>query len=119
MSFRKSLDVIFLPVYITCCIGILANLMLLIAFIKDPLKCFRNSATYLVGNLAFSDLLVNLISMTRMFLESENEVVAFLHLFSFYSSMWTIFSIALDRYLMITYPFKHRFLMSGEKMLKI
>ena len=115
MSFRKSFDVIFLPVQIICFIGILANLMLLIAFIKDPLKCFRNSATYLVGNLALSDLLVNLISMTRMFLESQNEVVVFLHLFSFYS-MLTIFSIALDRYLMITYPFKHRFLMSGKKM---
>ena len=90
--------------------------MLLIAFIKDPLKCFRNSATYLVGNLALSDLLVGLMLLTRTFLESENAVVVFLHLFSFYSSMWTIFSIALDRYLMITYPFKHRFLMSVKKM---
>ena len=30
--------------------------------------------------------------------------------------MFTIFSIALDRFLMINYPFKHRFLMSGKKM---
>jgi hypothetical protein len=90
--------------------------MLLIAFIKDPLKCFRNSATYLVGNLALSDLLLNLMLITGMFLESENEVVVFLQYVSFYSSMLTIFSIALDRYLMIAYPFKHRFLMSGEKM---
>ena len=116
MSSTKSFDVIFLPVYIICSVGILANLMLLIAFIKDPLKCFRNSATYLVGNLALSDLLVGLVLLTRTFLESENAVVVFLHLFSFYSSMWTIFSIALDRYLMITYPFKHRFLMSEKKM---
>ena len=90
--------------------------MLLIAFIKDPLKCFRNSATYLVGNLALSDLLLNLMLITGMFLESENEVVVFLQYVSFYSSMLTIFSIALDRYLMITYPFKHRFLMSLKKM---
>ena len=54
--------------------------------------------------------------ITGMFLESENEVVVFLQYVSFYSSMLTIFSIALDRYLMITYPFKHRFLMSGKKM---
>ena len=116
MSSTKSFDVIFLLVYIICSVGILANLMLLIAFIKDPLKCFRNSATYPVGNLALSDLLVGLVFLTRTFLESENAVVVFLHLFSFYSSMWTIFSIALDRYLMITYPFKHRFLMSEKKM---
>jgi hypothetical protein len=116
MSSTKSFDVISLPVQIICCIGILANLMLLIAFIKDPLKCFRNSATYLVGNLAFSDLLVNVVLITSTFLESENAVVVFLQYFSFYSSMLTIFSIALDRYLMITYPFKHRFLMSGGKM---
>ena len=90
--------------------------MLLIAFMKDPLKCFRNSATYLVGNLAFSDLLVDLMFIIATFLESENAVVVFLQYVSFYSSMWTIFSIALDRYLMITYPFKHRFLMSGKKM---
>ena len=116
MSFRESFDVIYLPAYIICFIGILANLMLLIAFIKDPLKCFRNSATYLVGNLALSDLLLNLLSVSRTFLDSENAVVVFLQYVSFYSSMWTIFSIALDRYLMITYPFKHRFLMSGKKM---
>ena len=116
MSFTKTFDVIYLPVYIICSVGILANLMLLIAFIKDPLKCFRNSATYLVGNLALSDLLVNILLMTRTFLVSENAVVVFLQYFSFYSSMWTIFSIVLDRYLMITYPFKHRFLMSGKKM---
>ena len=116
MSFAKSFNVIFLPVYIICSVGILANLMLLIAFIKDPLKCFRNSATYLVGNLALSDLLLNLMLITGMFLESENEVVVFLQYVSFYSSMLTIFSIALDRYLMIAYPFKHRFLMSEKKM---
>ena len=116
MSSTKNFDVTSLPVQIISCIGILANLMLLIAFIKDPLKCFRNSATYLVGNLALSDLLLNLMLITGMFLESENEVVVFLQYFSFYSSMLTIFSIALDRYLMITYPFKHRFLMSGKKM---
>ncbi|CAB3980910.1 5-hydroxytryptamine receptor 1A [Paramuricea clavata] len=90
--------------------------MLLIAFIKDPLKCFRNSATYLVGNLALSDLLVNVVTMTNTFWVFENAVVVVLQYFSFYLSMLTIFSIALDRYLMITYPFKHRFLMSGKKM---
>ena len=116
MSSTKNFDVTSLPVQIISCIGILANLMLLIAFIKDPLKCFRNSATYLVGNLALSDLLVNVVTMTNTFWVFENAVVVVLQYFSFYLSMLTIFSIALDRYLMITYPFKHRLLMSGKKM---
>ena len=90
--------------------------MLLIAFFKDPLKCFRNSATYLVGNLAFSDMLYSLIMMTSIAYSSKDAIVQFLIFFSFYSSMLTIFSIALDRFLMITYPFKHRILMSGKRM---
>ena len=90
--------------------------MLLIAFIKDPLKCFRNSATYLVGNLAFSDMLYSLTIMTMISYSSNSKIVQCLQFFSFYSSMLTIFSIALDRFLMITYPFKHRILMSGKRM---
>ena len=84
MSSTKNFDVTSLPVQIISCIGILANLMLLIAFIKDPLKCFRNSATYLVGNLALSDLLVNVVTMTNTFWVFENAVVVVLQYFSFY-----------------------------------
>ena len=90
--------------------------MLLIAFIKDPLKCFRNSATYLVGNLAISDLTFSVAHFASIDKESRNFTVGFLLHFSFYSSMLTIFSIALDRCLMIIYPFKHRILMSKSKM---
>ena len=99
-----------------CSVGIVANLMLLIAFVKNPLKCFRNSATYLVGNLALSDLFCNVLFMVNISLSSEHEIAYPLFNISFYSSMWTIFSIALDRFLMITYPFKHRILMSDKKM---
>ena len=48
--FPKSFEITYLPSYIVGGVGIVANVMLLIAFIKDPLKCFRNSATYLFGN---------------------------------------------------------------------
>ena len=116
MSYSQGFDVINLPVYIVCSVGAVANLMLLIAFVKDPLKCFRNSATYLVGNLALSDMVYNLHLITEVLQNVRNDVVDFFSYFSFYSSMVTIFSIALDRFLMIRYPFKHRILMSKNKM---
>jgi hypothetical protein len=43
-------------------VGVFMHLLLLIALLKDPLKCFRNSGTYLVGNLAVSDFLVCLLA---------------------------------------------------------
>ncbi len=38
------------------------NVLLLVAFLKDPLKCFRNSGTHLVMNLAVSDCLTCLFA---------------------------------------------------------
>ena len=116
MPSSAGFDVINLPIYMICSVGVVANLMLLIAFVKDPLKCFRNSATYLVGNLALSDLSYNVLFMVNISLSSEHKI-AYLTLYVlFYSSLATIFSIALDRFLLITYPFKHRILMSDKKM---
>ena len=118
MGLQGDYDItVFIPVYIVCSIGVVANFMLLVAFIKDPLKCFRNSATYLVGNLALSDLGYNIMFMATISVgNSRNGIVEFLQYLSFYSSVLTIFSISLDRCLMIVYPFKHRFLMSGKIM---
>ena len=103
MSSLEGLDVANSPVYILCCVGVLANVMLLVAFINNPLKCFRNSAAYLLGNLAVCDSLYNLSFMVSISLNYVNKFVAFFLFISFYSSMVTMFSIALDRFLMITY----------------
>ena len=116
MTLSIGLDVANSPVYVMCCVGVFANVMLLIAFIKNPLKCFRNSAAYLVGNLAVSDSLYSLSFMISISLSQVNNIVDHFQSISFYSSMATIFSIALDRFLMIIYPFKHRILMSDKKM---
>ena len=117
----ESYDIFYLPVQLICCIGILANSLLLIAFIKDPLKCFRNSATYLVWSLAISDSLFCAVMITivaRIIRPSTTQysILIFLEDISVYSSILSVFSIALDRYLMIKYPLKHRVLMSGHKM---
>ena len=115
MPFSAGFDVVNSPIYIMCSVGMPANLMLLIAFVKDPLKCFRNSAAYLVGNLAFCDMFCSVLFMVNISLSSEHEIAYPLLNILFYSSMASIFSIALDRFLMITYPFKHRILMSDKK----
>ena len=90
--------------------------MLLVAFIKNSLKCFRISAAYFVGHLAVCDSLYNLSFMVYLSLNYVNIVVRVFLSISFYSSMVTMFSIALDRFLMIAYPFKHRILISERKM---
>ena len=103
-----------IPMYIIGLYGVVSNVLLLIAFIKDPLKCFKNSATYLVANLAVSDFMVSLcqpykdwiVHLTfRAILTMATSV-----------SMLTIISIAADRCLMVTYPFKHHYMMSGRKI---
>ena len=104
---------IFIPLYFVCITGIIANLMLLTALIRDPLKCFRNSSTYLIGNLCVSDMILPMFIMVIPY--TEHLVVEFFIYTLFYSSMLTIFSIAVDRYVITVHPFKHRILMSGRK----
>ncbi|XP_028412317.1 muscarinic acetylcholine receptor M3-like [Dendronephthya gigantea] len=112
MSVSDEFALHFLPTYFVSFIGILSNTMLLVALVKDPLKCFRNSATYLIGNLALSDLIYNCVITPR----KAFEFFVVLQFLSLYSSMGTIFSIAIDRYHMVCLPFKHRSVMNGRKM---
>lgn len=108
------IEEMYLPLYFICTTGILANVLLLVALIKDPLKCFRNSATYLIANLSISDLCVSLCIMSNLL--GQDPVLEFVTFVFFYSSMLTIFSIAFDRYLMIVHPFRHRVLISGKRV---
>ena len=106
------------PQYFLCVCGFVAHVMLLAAFAKDPLKCFRNSATYLVASLAVSDMTVSISFPISFYLERNGfpylrdfRVVAIM------SSLLTIFSISVDRYLMVVHPFKHRSLINGRRMI--
>ena len=106
----------YFPGIVICTLGVISNVLLLVAFIKDPLKCFRNSGTYLVINLSVSDCLTSLL-----FLLSNIIVRISSHLILLYFSRWTavvsfisIASISIDRFLMVTSPIKHRILMKGK-----
>ena len=99
-----------------CILGVVSNVLLLVAFIKDPLKCFRNSGTYLVMNLSVSDCLavvfcslLHVASMTR-----------FPSIWYFFASWFasvsyvSIISISIDRFLIVAYPLKYRTLINGK-----
>ena len=109
-----------LPISV-CIFGVIAHVFLIVAFIKDPLKCFRNSGTYLVGNLAISDLQTCLISLIfflqRHFLGTRHSVLLFAKHVSMNESILTIATISIDRFLMTVYPIKYRVLMQGKRII--
>ena len=108
-----SIEEIYIPLYFVCTAGIIANFLLLVALIRDPLKCFRNSSTYPIGNLCVSDM--NLPFFLMLVVHIKHATVDFIIYALFNSSMLTIFSIAVDRYMITVHPFKHRVWMSGKK----
>ena len=108
-----------IPGLTICLAGAILNSLLLITFIKDPLKCFRNSATYLVMNLAISDCASCLLAFAQPFILLKFAQQAILGLFIFWLgtlSCVSIVSISIDRFLMVTYPIKHRIWMKGRFM---
>ena len=110
-----------MPPTIICVLGVASNALLMIAFITDPLKCFRNSGTYLVINLSVSDCLMCLIA--PFYLALRNEIVknvSFLLTIEYIAfcfglaSFVTITSISIDRFFVVALPIKHRILMKGK-----
>jgi hypothetical protein len=110
-----------IPFFIIAFFGTTSNALLLIAFINDPLKCFRNSGTYLVMNLSLSDLLTSICEILFHFHASVTArfdwVFQFLSLTFGIVSTTSIASISIDRFLLATYPLKHRHLFTGKVMI--
>ena len=106
-----------LTIYCTICAGVVSHLLLFVCLAKDPLKCFRNTASYLVTNLAVADFIVCTFGVMRMASPSNIELV--LQIISFSVSLvsyLSIFSIALDRYMLTVHPFKHRVLLNRKRL---
>ena len=106
---------------ILCLIGIISNISLLTGLLKDPLKCFRNSPSYLVANLAISDLLACTTTLARDYMAfclQKHGVfltVRVIHIAFVYMSYLSIISIALDRYLSVIHPLKYKILVNGKR----
>ena len=98
-------------------LGAIANVLLLVAFIEDPLKCFRNSGTYLVMNLSVSDCLPCLLYPFLRVDPKAYLIYAFLILpWLCTVSLLSITSISIDRFLIVAYPLKYRTIMTGKVM---
>ena len=108
----------YLPIYFTLFAGISSHLLLLICLAKDPLKCFRNSATYLITNLAFSDFISCVFGSIEIldFSEEMRNVSSHIGRTAMFASLLSIFSTAIDRYILTVNPFKHRALLNGRRI---
>ena len=108
-----------LPAVIICILGIVSNILLLVTFIKDPLKCFRNSGTYLVINLSVSDCLTCLVASFFLIRPTTNlhAILQFLKFWIPNVSFVSIMSVSTDRFLLVAYPMRHRILMKGKVLI--
>ena len=100
--------------YTVCITGAIVQIILLICLLKDPLRCFRNSASYLVANLAICDLIVDVLMLMGTMNSGKSYVQALSHV-PYFASFLSLLSIAVDRYFIVVHPFKHRSYMSGMK----
>ena len=98
-SFSFNFTYANLPIIVISVFGITSNILLLIAFLKDPLKCFRNSGTYLVMNLSIADCLTSLSSsiLERMGLFSLPLISEFVILLFGFASVLSLISISVDQ----------------------
>ena len=118
VSFQLTYNKI--PLTIISIIGVVSNTLLLVAFVKDPLKCFRNSGTYLVINLAVSDNLKCLNVPFYLITRDETTITTSDLIIQYFSfclstvSFVSITSISIDRFLMVAYPIKHRIVVKGK-----
>ena len=111
---HSDIPIIAIPLF-----GVISNGLLLLAIFKDPLKCFRNSATYFVINLTVADCLMCIFSLifyiTSIKVELRYaETFRLLVLFCGCASIISMPAIAIDRFLMIVYPIKHRVFVRGK-----
>ena len=100
-----------------CIFGVISNVLLITAYIKDPLKCFGNSGTYLMKNLAVSDLLTCFIaSFSSIVPKKWFWLLQLIWIPSTTVSVLTIASISFERFFIVVYPMKHRVLTKGKMM---
>jgi hypothetical protein len=104
----------FVPSLIICLLGVISNVLLLNAFIEDPLKCFGYSGSYLVINLSVSDFLACLIAPFYFSVNVKSWMLVFSWFVAYFYSVSTatLVSISIDRYLMVAYPLKFDLIVS-------
>ena len=98
-----------------CIFGVISHVLLITAYVKDPLKCFGNSGTYLMKNLAASDFLTCFIaSFSSCVPKNWFWLLRIFWIPTTTVSVLTIASISFERFVMVVYPMKHRILTKGK-----
>ena len=103
-------------------IAVIGNFLLCVTVYKDPYRRLRNTASYLVVNLAVADLLIGLITeplyaafeisnfmgteLGTLYVIGETTAYVFVN-----ASILSILCLALDRFIAVKYPLSH-----GQKM---
>ena len=109
-------ELMYLPIRFILTVGATSNLLLMVCFLKDPLKCLRNSATYLIMNLALSDFVTCSVALVEMPVAELYSVQFYVTLTAMFVSLFSIFSIAVDRYILTVHPFKHRTFINRKRI---
>ena len=103
-------------------VGTSANTLLLVSLIYDPLKCFRNSSSYLILNLCVSDTMVCIEQIIVLFLPTTcingKNFYALFHLPG-YVSYSSIVTMAFDRYMSSVYPLKYKIIITRRFILRL
>ena len=98
-------------------VGFLLNSLLLVGLIKDPLKCFRNSSSYLVTNLCASDILTCVTEIGIIFWRSpcvEEIRVFLLFRIPLHISFSSVLTLAFDRYMSCCHPLKYKIVITKK-----
>ena len=104
--------------FVISILGAVSNVLLLVAININPLKCFRNSGTYLIMNLSVSDCLTCLLVpfLQVASITPSPSIGYFFVGWLVIVSYLSIMSISIDRFLIVTYPIKYRILINGKVM---
>ncbi len=120
-TFLGTIETWNLTVYLSITvIATIANVLLLLAIYKNPLKCFRNRTTYFIANVAIADLLSSLFHFEEVLVTQttyrstfcfpgawgtiKSAILHFFILLTFPS----VAVLALERYVSIAYPLWHQ-----------
>ena len=114
------ISLFYIPFYFVISTGIVSNILLLLCLIKDPLKCFRNSASYFIMSLSVSDVLVCICRLIEAHcqLGTDGKLHFLLH-FPLYVSMFGGFFLACDRYFIAVFPLKYKYIVTWRVTLTV
>ena len=98
----------------------IANILLLLAIYKDPLKCFRKPTTYFIVNLSISDLLNSLFHLEELLISQTmygstvclpgvlGTINSTFGMFIFYLAFPSVTVLALERYMSVAHSLWHQ-----------